>query len=281
MEVLCDLFGKSRVGYYSVDESRLHERELHENAIVSMVREIRSVAPGMGAYKLFLMLKDIFGENMPGRDRFYDLMHRRHLMLPVVKCRHTTNSNHPYRKYKNLIKGFVPTAPDQLWVSDITYIDTDCGVCYLHLLTDAYTHEIIGYVLSDTLMASHTVEALEMGISHTGAKNLEGLIHHSDRGSQYCCNKYVARLEEIKATISMTEDYCPTDNAIAERVNGIIKQEWLYRMKRPENSRQAEKLLRNIVCFYNERRPHMSNGYKTPKRMRDEWIKQSVEAQVL
>lgn len=79
----------------------------------------------------------------------------------------------------------------------------------------------------------------------------------------------------------MTEDYCPTDNAIAERVNGIIKQEWLYRMKRPENSRQAEKLLRNIVCFYNERRPHMSNGYKTPKRMRDEWIKQSVEAQVL
>lgn len=93
-----------------------------------MVREIRSVAPGMGAYKLFLILKDIFGENMPGRDRFYDLMHRRHLMLPVVKCRHTTNSNHPYRKYKNLIKGFVPTAPDQLWVADITYIDTDCGV---------------------------------------------------------------------------------------------------------------------------------------------------------
>lgn len=95
-------------------------------------------------------------------------------MLPVVKCRHTTNSNHPYRKYKNLIKGFVPTAPDQLWVADITYIDTDCGVCYLHLLTDAYTHEIIGYVLSDTLMASHTVEALEMGISHTGAKILRG-----------------------------------------------------------------------------------------------------------
>ncbi|WP_220446350.1 integrase core domain-containing protein, partial [Parabacteroides distasonis] len=94
-------------------------------------------------------------------------------------------------------------------------------------------HEIIGWVLSDSLVASNTVTALDMGISHVSPLGFDGLIHHSDRGVQYCCNQYIDRLQAIKATISMTEDYKPTDNAIAERVNGIIKQEWLYRMKRP------------------------------------------------
>ena len=151
-------------------------------------------------------------------------------MLPPLRRRHTTNSNHNYHKYKNLIKDFTPTAPNQLWVADITYVDTDEGVCYLHLITDAFTHEIIGWVASDNLLASNTCDALEQAIGKTEEKLLTGLIHHSDRGSQYCCNAYVNRLNEVGVSISMTEDYKPTDNAIAERVNGIIKQEWLYRM---------------------------------------------------
>lgn len=203
--------------------------------MVAVIKEIREQAPGTGAYKLFLMLKSTFADKMVGRDKFYKLMRTHQLMLPPMRRRHTTNSNHNYRKYKNLVKEFVPTAPNQLWVADITYVDTDEGVCYLHLITDAFTHEIIGWVVSDTLLAINTQEALEQAICQADAESLLHLIHHSDRGSQYCCNAYVNRLKEIGARISMTEDYKPTDNAIAERVNGIVKQEWLYRMKRPKN----------------------------------------------
>lgn len=120
-------------------------------------------------------------------------------MLPPMRRRHTINSNHNYRKYKNLVKEFVPTAPNQLWVADITYVDTDEGVCYLHLITDAFTHEIIGWVVSDTLLAINTQEALEQAICQADAESLLHLIHHSDRGSQYCCNAYVNRLKEIGA----------------------------------------------------------------------------------
>ncbi len=235
-----------------------------------MVVQLRSEAPGIGAYKLFLILRDIFGSKMPGRDRFYRLMHRKHLMLAPLRRRHTTNSNHNYRKYKNLIKGFTPTAPAQLWVADITYIDTDGGVCYLHLLTDAFTHEVIGWKLSDSLSASHTLSVLEHAIDSAQEQGLclHSLIHHSDRGSQYCCNLYVDRLRQIGACISMTEDGNPTDNAIAERMNGIIKQEWLYKMKRPKDMQQTQRLMESIIDFYNNRRPHMSNGMKTPVQMR-------------
>lgn len=154
-------------------------------------------------------------------------------------------------------------------------MDTDEGVCYLHLITDAFTHEIIGWVVSDTLLAINTQEALEQAICQADAESLLHLIHHSDRGSQYCCNAYVNRLKEIGARISMTEDYKPTDNAIAERVNGIIKQEWLYRMKRPKNLAALKNIMEGIVKFYNEERLHYSNGMLTPKAMRE---KHSLEA---
>ena len=207
-----------------------------------------------------------------GRDRFYSFLHRRHLMLTPGKRRHTTNSNHNYRKYKNLVKHYKPSNINRLWVADITYIDTNEGVCYLHLLTDAFTHEIIGWVLSESLVAENTLEALEQGISRFRDKDLSLLIHHSDRGSQYCCNAYVNRLHELKISISMTEDSNPTDNAIAERVNGIIKQEWLYRMKKPESYIQAKQIIAEIVDFYNYKRPHMSNGMKTPSQMRQQYM---------
>lgn len=196
---------------------------------------------------------------MIGHDAFYRLMHEHHLMLKPMRKRHTTNSNHNYRKYKNKVKDFKPMNINALWVADITYIETGEGVMYLHLLTDAYTHEIIGWTLSDSLVASNTIAALQMAIDAVGSLGLQHVIHHSDRGSQYCCNAYIELLNSIGATISMTEDYKPTDNAIAERVNGIIKQEWLYRMERPKTKEEAQKLLADIIYFYNNKRPHMNN----------------------
>ena len=242
--------------------------ELTESKIVEHVRQLRAEAPGIGAYKLFVILKDIFPKAMPGRDKFYKIIHENGLMLKPERRRHTTNSNHNYHKYKNLIKGIVLNRPNQLWVADITYIDTDDGVTYLHLLTDAWTHEIIGWVLSDTLMATNTTAALEMGIRQAAEADLSQLIHHSDRGSQYCSNAYVDILKSVNASISMTEDYKPTDNAIAERVNGIIKQEWLYRMKRPKGLEDARNTIQDIIDFYNTKRPHMSNNMMTPVQKR-------------
>lgn len=251
-----------------MSRAKRNQRVLHEETIVKAVKDIRADAPRIGAQKLLYMLMDVYPDLMVGRDKFYKLMHKHHLMLKPLRCRHTTNSNHNYFKYKNIVKGMILTRPGQLWVADITYIDTEDGVVYLHLITDAYTHEIVGWELSDSLQAIHTLAALDMAIKQAAGMDLSLLTHHSDRGSQYCCNAYVARLNEIQASISMTENYKPTDNAIAERVNGIIKEEWLYHVKRPKNLEDARCVITGIIDFYNNKRPHMSNKMLTPAQMR-------------
>ncbi len=205
---------------------------------------------------------------MMGRDSFLELLRRNHLMLPPRKTRCTTNSNHRYHKWKNLIKDFVPNAANQLWVSDITYIPlADGSVCYLHLVTDAYSHKIVGWVLSDSLCAASSIEALRQAIAQAvamkGSVDLSGLIHHSDRGVQYCCDLYVQTLQQYNISISMTEDYKPTDNAIAERANGIIKVECVYRNSF-NDIEHARRVIGGFVHFYNYRRPHMSLSYKIP-----------------
>ena len=233
--------------------------------IIDAVRQIRSLYPGIGGYKLWLMIKQIFKDEwVPGREKFFALLTAHQLNLPRPKPRHTTNSNHRFRKYRNLIIGFIPTAPNQLWVSDITYIEMENGCCYLHIVTDAYSHKIIGWYVSDTLEARYTIMALMMAIKAGGKDDLAGLIHHSDRGSQYCCEAYVALLNKYHISISMTEDYKPTNNAIAERVNGILKTEVLYRTSRPKTLAEARKQIGDTIAFYNEQRPHMSIGYQTP-----------------
>ena len=128
------------------------------------------------------------------------------------KSRSTTNSNHRYHKWKNLIKGFIPTAANQLWVSDITYVELKGGCCYLHLVTDAYSKKIVGWYLAESLASVFTLRALRMAIGQAGGSDLSGLIHHSDRGVQYCCDLYVEVLLKHNISISMTEDYKPTDN---------------------------------------------------------------------
>ena len=241
------------------------ERLRREERLTEAVNEIREIDPGIGGLKLWLMMKDMFDDEwVPGRDSFYRFLDRSGLVLPRPKPRHTTNSNHRYHKWKNLIVGFTPMCPNQLWVSDITYVDLDEGCCYLHLVTDAYSHKIVGWVLADSLMAIFTLQALMMAIEQAGGGDLTGLIHHSDRGSQYCCNAYVQKLQEHHIQISMTEDYKPTDNAIAERANGIIKTELLYRVKRFQNITEARQRIGEFIAFYNDRRPHMSIGYQTP-----------------
>lgn len=157
-------------------------------------------------------------------------------------------------------------AANQLWVADITYVMLNTGdVCYLHLITDAYSHKIVGWELADTLRAAITIKALEQAIAQTGGVSLEGLVHHSDRGVQYCCDDYVGILKEHSVRISMTEDYNPTDNAIAERTNGIIKTETVYSRKTFNCIEHARNVIGRFIHFYNYNRPHMSIGYKTPE----------------
>ena len=262
------LFGHCRQAFYQ-SKADIEKEVEHERKVLAAVREIRDEDPGIGGYKLWLMLISLFGRDfVPGRDRFFVLLRRKGLMLPKPKPRHTTNSNHRYHKWKNLIKGFVPTAANQLWVADITYIALPGGdVCYLHLITDAYSHKIVGWALADTLRAAITMQALKMAVDQTvamsGSEILEGLIHHSDRGVQYCCDAYVAMLRAHGITISMCEDYKPTDNAIAERSNGIIKVESVYRT-RFKSFQHAYNVIERYIHFYNYRRPHMSIGYKVP-----------------
>ena len=263
------LFGRCRQAFYQ-SKADIEKEVAHERKVIEAVREIREEDPGIGGYKLWLMLIAMFGRDfVPGRDRFFALMRRKGLMLPKPKPRHTTNSNHRYHKYKNLIKGFVPSAANQLWAADITYIALAGGdVCYLHLITDAYSHKIVGWALARTLKAAISMEALRMAIGQavamSGSEILRGLIHHSDRGVQYCCDAYVAMLKAHEITVSMCEDYNPTDNAIAESVNGKIKVESVYRQKCFSSFEHARRVIGRYIHFYNCRRPHMSIGYKTP-----------------
>ena len=260
----CKLFGHCRQAWYQQKES-FESRCKREYPIIEFARSIRKEDPGIGARKIWLMAANVFSGSMVGRDAFYALLEREGLRLRRPRPRHTTNSNHRYHKYKNLIREYVPTAPNLLWVSDITYIPLANGeCCYLHLVTDAYSRKVVGWCLSPTLEAKYTIQALRQAIGQAQGCDLSKLIHHSDRGVQYCCNAYINELDNHGIRISMTEDYKPTDNGIAERVNGIIKTEKLYRQSLYKNIREANKGIGSFIRFYNERRPHMSIGYQTP-----------------
>ena len=269
VSLVCRLFGHCRQAFYQ-SKADIEKEVERERKIFNAVTDIRNEDPRVGGYKLWLMLISMFGRDyVPGRDRFFVIMRRKGLMLPKPKPRHTTNSNHRYHKWKNLIKNLVLTAANQLWVADITYIALANGdVCYLHLITDAYSHKVVGWALADTLKAAVSMQALQMAIDlavETGGREcLTKLIHHSDRGVQYCCDAYVAMLKSHGITISMTEDYKPTDNAIAERVNGTLKTEGIYPRKQLPSLEEAQEFISRFIQFYNSRRPHMSIGYKTP-----------------
>ena len=211
-----------------------------------------------------LLKADLGIEIVGGRDSFLRFLREHGYTLPKLKRRRTTDSDHPYRKYPNLIQGIEALYANHIWVADITCIWIDGDVLYLHLVSDMYSHAIIGWCLSETMEAENTVSALQMAIKTAGGVNLCGTIHHSDRGSQYACRMYVEMLVEHHIRISMTERYNPTDNAVAERQNGILKTENIHLRPFFHDKEQAEMEIGKAIEFHNCVRPHMSIGMKKP-----------------
>ena len=262
---MCGLFGKTRQAYYRHLNYKYVEMATEE-IVLSLVYEYRSEMGRIGCRKLQHLINSRLPEDMKvGRDALYTLLERNSLLHKRRrKSVHTTWSNHWMHKYPNLITGVIPTASNQIWVSDITYIETvNDGFMYLHLVTDLYSRKIMGWCLSPTLHAEYTLKALEMAIRNAGCC-LTGLIHHSDRGCQYCCERYVSLLKSSGILISMTQSGDPLENAVAERVNGIIKNEWLMHENIIDGN-IALKRISEIVNIYNNIRPHASLNYLTPE----------------
>ena len=268
---MCRLLGVSKQAYYKHDD-RLMKRLAREAFVVEFVRDVRRKDPGIGGNKLWLMYTRCFGEeNRVGYNRFYDIIEQYGLKVRKRKRRvSTTDSRHDLPLYPNLVKSLIPTRPCQLIVSDITYvplwtdpIDGEYKFCYLSLVTDYYTKEIIGYSVGDTLETKHTLKALEMALGHYEGNDLSGLIHHSDRGVQYASYAYTERLRGHGIGISMTENGNPKDNAVAERVNNTIKNELLKGMSFFTVD-EVKAALRTAVDFYNNERPHLSLDGMTP-----------------
>lgn len=241
--------------------------------IVQSVRTYRQQMPRIGSRKLYILVKREFGsqQGFPGRDKFLDLLSDQGLLLRIKRRKHykTTDSNHPFKRYPNLIRDKVFRAPNQAWASDITYVETADGVCYLSLITDLYSRKIVGWALGETLQTVHCQRALEMALETLRyPEDSKGLIHHSDRGCQYCSYSYVDSLKSRGIQISMTESGDPLENAVAERVNGIIKSEWLYGVEIKDYADCYERVSQAIET-YNNLRPHMSLDYQTPTEVHD------------
>jgi putative transposase len=199
-----------------------------------------------------------------GRDALFDLLAAHHLLVRKKKRKvYTTQSFHWLRKYPNCIKEVVPNKVNEVWVSDITYYRTKKGFVYISFITDAYSRKIVGYHAADTLEAVHTLSALKMALKEN-QHPLNGLIHHSDRGVQYCSYDYVKLLQDNNIIISMTENGDPLENAIAERINGIMKQEYLEHHM-VSTKEEVMGLLINSVRSYNNLRPHMSCNMLPPE----------------
>ncbi len=263
---LCGWFGQSRQAYYKRLQQGFQEA-LEEELIIKEIKKIRTIHPMVGGLKLFVLLNSFLKSHgiKMGRDALFNLLSANYLLIKRRKRSvKTTNSMHWLRKYKNLIKDVEPSYINQLWVSDITYwrMKNGCHL-YISLITDAYSRMIVGYHVAETLEAVETLKALKMALSNLPADKEWNLIHHSDRGLQYCSSEYVDTLRQRRIRISMTEDGDPLDNAIAERVNGILKGEYLELFD-VESIEQATRLLAEKVMVYNTMRPHMSISNMTP-----------------
>jgi transposase InsO family protein len=235
-----------------------------EQQILNIVKKRRKSLPREGVRKLKKSLDHEFtnAKLKVGRDTLFNVL-RKHNMLTLRKkySTRTTNSLHRFYKYKNIIKDVEVTRSNQVWVSDITYIRTIKGFCYLALITDMYSRKIVGYDLSDSLELKGCVRALNKAIYQ--AKNIKGLIHHSDRGIQYCSNVYTQILKRKKIDISMTEENHCYENALAERVNGTLKDEF-YLDQTFASVAHAKRATKNAINLYNEIRLHLSLDFKTP-----------------
>lgn len=259
---ICRLFGITRQAYYK--HLKAIERILIEDHIVcQMVLNVKKEHPRMGTRKVYHLIKpDLDKSNIKlGRDALFDLVSENNLQVTKRKRKHiTTNSNHMFKRYPNLIKDIEPERPNQVWVSDITYIKTlEQEFLYLFLISDAYSKKVLGYRLAKTLDSRHAVNSLQDAIENT-RKPISGLIHHSDRGIQYCSKDYISMLKKNNIVISMTENGDPLENAIAERINGILKDEYLNQYPSLTSFQ-----LKKSIKKYNNIRPHLSCDMLTPE----------------
>jgi putative transposase len=263
---LCGLFGKTRQAFYD-SNWRIEAKSMEDELIVQQVLLIRKTLPKVGGRKLHYMLKDFMQQHQitMGRDQLFDLLFEHKLLIKKKRRRiSTTESNHRFRKHPNLIRELEVVRPEQLWVSDITYLQTKQGFCYLSLITDAYSKKIVGYNVEDTLATEGCIKALEMALLER-SKSRATLIHHSDRGIQYCSSMYVELLRTNTIAISMTQNGDPYENAIAERVNGILKDEFnLYQTF--INIHHAHSVVQESIFYYNNERPHATCNYLTPEQ---------------
>jgi transposase InsO family protein len=251
------LLGYSRQSYYQ-GIKYIQQKAYQADIIIDEVLRYRKHQKRIGTRKLFEEMQDFLAVHQfqIGRDAMFNLLAEHGLLVTKRKRRGciTTLSKHRFKKYPNIIRGFIPIAPNQLWVSDITYIHLPDSFAYLSLITDAYSHKIVGFYLSKDLTANGPLQALKMALKAN--QNITGLIHHSDRGVQYCCDAYVKILKRKKIKISMTENGDPLENAIAERVNGILKGELLEEVFPGFETARSNVA---IACStYNHLRPHGS-----------------------
>lgn len=259
---LCELFGYTKQAYYQ-NVTRKCEAETLDDMVLQMVKGIRKEMPKLGVRKILYILRERHGINI-GRDHLFDLMRDNGLLMRKRKMKYkTTYSLHNLRTYPNAIKDVVPSRPNEIWVSDITYIIFGYDFRFLFLVTDAYSKKIVGWKYSDNLLTSSAIDALKMALRQRKSK--EHLIHHSDRGTQYCAARYIAELKKHGILPSMTEGGDPRENGVAERVNGILKQEFIEQMN-DMTMDNAEKKISKIIDIYNNQRPHLSLGMLTPSQ---------------
>jgi putative transposase len=266
---LCDRVSMSRQNYYAARRLR-QRRQVDETLILALVQRERRMQPRLGGRKLLHLLRaelDEAGVNV-GRDRFFELLAESDLLVvPKPGTPRTTNSRHSLPVFDNLLAGKDLCAPNEAWVSDLTYIRTEEGLLFAALITDAYSRKIVGAHIGDSLEAEGCVCALEQALSALPSGKQP--IHHSDRGCQYCCHAYVERLQARGLPISMTQVMHCYENAKAERVNGILKQE--YEMDRMFRTKaQAKAAFQQAVWLYNHRRPHLRLNYRFPAEVHEE-----------
>lgn len=269
VETTCQIFGVKRDAYYKC-RARHNKKLIIEKQVIEMVKHERLEQPRVGTRKLLATLHitfNLMGLKV-GRDELFRILRKYDLLVKRKKSSFkTTDSYHRFHTYGNLIKDLVVDKPNQVWVSDITYIRTYTGFCYLALITDLYSRKIVGYDMSDSLELAGCMRAFKMALAK--ARPAAGLIHHSDRGIQYCSNQYVRLLKNKKIKISMTEENHCYENAIAERVNGILKDEF-YLDQSFDNLKHAKRATKNAVNIYNNKRLHLSLNYKTPQNVFEE-----------
>ena len=259
------MFGWDRQVYYrSINRSKTNRTKAEQ--VVDLVESIRIKMPKIGGRKLYFLLNKPLKSLKIGRDKFFDILRANHLLIVPKRSYHiTTNSHHRFRKHKNLVLDYRITKPNQVWVADITYIGNRENPSYLSLITDAYSKKIVGHHVSENLTTEGSLLALKTAIKNN-KESIKSLIHHSDRGLQYCSDDYQKILEKNNITCSMTQNSDPYENAVAERVNGILKQEFDID-KFDVETKIKRKIVEESIEIYNELRPHFSNHYLTPNQM--------------